>query len=287
MKGLQQTFVAIFLAIFLFSSFASAHNGLVHEMEAVEVGQTLGDGKDGRVWIQWKGQAKEREIAKVIVKARKQSGGPDVYIDLRFENGAALDKGKQVVFKDNARKYGSWDLGRVKPAGRKLVLIAYNGEVFVETVTFEYEPLSDDDQVTPEKKLGSGDASFRSSSPHNRRRYGSRLNSAGVGSKLQDQVLNGCRMNKSMRKPSIEVTKVRKSEGLWSSKKRISGFIKAVCVEEAGYYESGELKHRFNFPLSDRYRREEFSIQSRGGEVGEIRVLLFDGQEKRLSVDGY
>ena len=100
----------------------------------------------------------------------------------------------------------------------------------------------------------------------------------------RDRDSDYCRRGR-FRRPRIEIHKVKQSGGFFSGKYRISGSVQGACIEEAGYYESGRLKERFEIPMTDSFKRHEFQIRVKSGKRGEIRVYAADGSEDIIEVD--
>ncbi len=233
------------------------------------VNQLLSDGKNGRVWRQWRQNIANRGVNRVDIVLRRQTGGNNTSVNLRYGDGQTFEGGRQVFLTDNNLKTITFNVGGAAPNGQPLVLNAYNGEVYVTTVNVYYQggrTLSNTHQHIPRPKPRPGVGSYPS------------------GNTNDALAVQRCR-NIRIRRPRIEVGSVRASGGLFSNKKRIKGSIFGACVEEAGYFENGRLKQEFPFPLSDRYQRRDFEVQARTGRNAEIRVFTIDGREDSVDID--
>jgi hypothetical protein len=262
--------IAFAFLISMSLSFGAEESLAIGNRQGFAVNQLLSDGKNGRVWRQWRQNIANRGVQRVEIVLRRQTGGNNTSINLRYGDGQAFEGGRQIFFTDNNLKTVSFNVGGAAPNGQPLVINAYNGEVFVTTVNVYYQ--------------GSG-SSIKNTHQHPPRpkpRPGNVIPS--VNNNNDSLALQRCR-NIRIRRPRIEVGSVRASGGLFSNKKRIKGSIFGACVEEAGYFENGRLKQEFPFPLSDRYQRRDFEVQARTGRNAEIRVFTVDGREDSIDID--
>ena len=240
-------------------------------------GIVIGDGKNGRVWRQWKTSISDKPVNFVDIKLRKSAGGDEAFVNLRYQGERSFENGKRVFLKDNSEKTVRWFVGGEKPNHRKLLLNAYKGEVYVESVVVHYsQPQAATSSVRPlppsANALGDG-----SRKPVKPTRTTEEINS-------EYQTIQRCKKRRS-RDPKIEIDEVKKSGGLFSGKYRINGAVFASCVEEVGYYERGKLVKKLDFSLSDSSKREEFSFQVRSGRNGQIRVYTVAGEAKYQAID--
>lgn len=234
-------------------------------VDTINVGITIGDGSNGRVFRKWSQVPQNLPINRVEISLQKTAGGGDAYVNLRFGDGQTFENGKRVSLGDNSTKVVSWSVGGETPNNRPLVLNAYKSEVRVNWVKVYYADSGH--QVTQIQT-----------------QVNAQGNNSGSGG-YDEGMLERCRNNTRIKRPRIDIGDVRPSGGMFSGKYRIEGSVRGICVEEAGYFEGGRLKKAFNFPLSDNYRREEFSVQVRGGKRGEIRITSVNGQEDSIMVD--
>jgi len=92
--------------------------------------QTLGDGKNGRLFSNFSANLREAPVKEIIANVIKISGGDDVYINARFGNdGHTLENGKRNPVTQTKRHQVRWNVGNVSPGGKPLFIKAYNGEV--------------------------------------------------------------------------------------------------------------------------------------------------------------
>ena len=244
--------------------------------EEISVGKTIGDGKNGNVWYQWRQTLKEKSVQRVTATLRKKKGGSDTYVNLRFGSKGALEGGKRINLNDGAPVTASWNIGGERPRGQKLVMNIYGGEAYLETVSIEYlEPISN---------KGANDH-FGESGRRTNRPIDRDGRDRDFDRRDESEIARKCDRKRRLRVPEIEIEDVDSTGGLFSGKYRIKGSIMGACIEEAGYFEKGRLKQSFDYPFSDRYKRENFRIKVRSGKRGEIRILSYDGGEERLFVD--
>jgi hypothetical protein len=96
----------------------------------------LGDGKNGRSAARWVQNTAEEPVTEVRAKLRRVSGDNKTFINLRFGmKGKTLDGSKRIYLDSDKVVTVSWNVGNVAPHGQPLVMIAYDGEVFVEYIT--------------------------------------------------------------------------------------------------------------------------------------------------------
>ena len=254
--------------------------------DSFQVNQVLGDGKNGNTWSQWSQPVNNGTITVVRAEVKRVKGGNDTFINLRFGSGQAFGNGKQTFLTHDKYQTVRWNVNQ-SGNGKPLVMNAYNGEVLLRNVVVVYA----DSLQGSRGSDGRYDDREHDSRRHDGRRYDDR-HSGSLSGKVRDDDYRGSqgRVPRSCRRgdyraPRIEVGKVKSSGGLFSGKYRIRGSIEGSCVEEAGYFEEGRLKERFQIPLSDRFQRQEFNIKVRSGRNGEIRVYSSDGRDDRVYVD--
>lgn len=257
------------------------------------VRQSFSDGKGGRPFRKWIQQLANRPVQRVSVVCRLQSGGSG-FINLRFgENGNTFEGGKREYVRGGGLSTYSFDVAGETPEGRPLVLNAYDGEVYVESVEVIYadrggydsrppydprdrDEYRNDDRYDDRHHDRYNDGRYNDDR-YNDGRYNDGRNDSGGGSEA-------CRSAR-VRPPRIEVGRVKPSGGLFSGKYKIEGSVFGACIEEAGYFEQGKLKEPIQFPLTDRFDRQEFSFTVRSGRGGEIRAYTSDGREEVVPVD--
>lgn len=292
--------------------------------EEFTVGSVIGDGKSGRRFAKWSQKIAEKNIDSVTVFLRKQSGGDDTYVNLRFGDGATFENGRRVYLRDNGEQDVTWRVGGKTPQGLPLVLNAYNGEVAISRVVVSYArgsestsgdrssewdqdprgpnssyprpPLDNnydnryDDSRNPDRY--GNDNRYGDNRYDNDNRYGNNNGySHGQGYSNSNRPNDSaaaeyCRdPRKRIRRPQIEISEIEPTGGLFSGKYKVRGSIFGQCVEEAGYYESGRLKEEIQVPYSDRADRIEFKVKARSGQFGEIRVYTTDGSDDSIDID--
>lgn len=264
--------VTLFLgsSLFLTLSDAAAGGG----KQKFPVNLVLSDGKGGRVWRQWRQQIPEKNVQSVSVVLSRVSGGNDTFVNLRYGSGQTFENGKQIFLQDNSTKTVSWNVGGVPPRGQPLVLNAYKGEVKVISVTVDY--------------VSSGQP-YRPRQPKP-----PRVEEPDVDEYEEDDdelsaeeraMERRCQRLRRVRAPRIEIGKLKPTGGLFSGKYRAEGSMYGACVEEAGYFENGRLKEEVRFPITDSYKRKEFSFKVRTGRNGELRIYTVTGAEDTVSID--
>lgn len=255
-------------------------------VQAIAVNQVLGDGKEGRIWRQWRQSVAERPIDRVEAVVTKTKGGADTFLNLRFGSGSAFESGKQVFLRDESPQTVTWAVGGAAPGGQPLVMNAYKGEVMLSTVRVVYAgagvSIPGGGRPGYPKPRGPGYGRPPGYGPN----YGAPgQGSPGYGGGQADSdIARRCRRGR-YQPPRIEIGEVRASGGLFSGKYRISGAVHGTCVQEAGYFENGRLKERIEFPLDDNFQRREFQVRVKSGNNGELRVYSTTGHEDIVYVD--
>ncbi len=234
------------------------------------VNQSISDGKNGRVWRQWRENVANRRIERVEAVLKRTKGANDTFVNLRFGNGEAFENGKQIFIRDGEKQTVAWQVGAL-PSGQPLVFNAYNGEVQLERVILYYpQPATSVSTSGGSKKPDSSKPGWH----------------AAVDSVTGDTSAAGrCRRAKRVQAPKIEIGKVEATGGLFSGKYHISGSLFGSCIEEAGYFENAKLKQKIEFPLTDTVKRVEFKVNTKTGKNGEIRIYSTTGQESIEFVD--
>lgn len=252
--------------------FATA--SLFAETRNLPGGQTIGDGKNGRTYSKWSANLGDEQVNRVTVRLRKKSGGNDAYVNLRFGDGQTFENGKREYLADNSSRSVSWNVGGQRSGGQPLMLLAYNGEVIVESVSVD---IQDKKPVLPDYGNRPGQGGNRPIYPPN----------GGSGSNLgnYDEAYKTCRRMYRIAYPRVEIGRLNPSGNIFSGDQRASGSIYGQCIQEAGYFEYGQLKEKIDFPLSDRFERRNFSVKMRSNRNAEIRVYTTDGQEAIARVD--
>jgi hypothetical protein len=269
---LQFTFLTLLLIALLLGLSANAYAG--SQDEEFKVARITSDGKNGRPFSQIRQKVAERPIASVTVRLQKQTGGNDTFVNLRFGSGQTFESGRREALTDTQSKTITWNLDGQTPNGQPLVFNAYNGEVYVHSLSVRY---ADSTEKEPERGL-ERDRVFEKQDD---RPHRSQRNAVD-----ESESLASCRDNfRRVRPPRIEISELRASGGLFSGKYRLGGVISGQCIEEAGYYEQGRLKEKIEVPLSDRFNRTDFRVQVRSGRGGEIRAFLIDGTDESVFVD--
>jgi hypothetical protein len=224
----------------------------------------IGDGKSGRVFSQWKQLIDEKQVQNVTIRLQKRAGGNDTFVNLRFGRGDTFENGRRVYLTDTSMQTVTWNVAAA-PNGQELVLNAYNGEVYVESVRINYDSIENENDKIPTSLKPTNETSHK-------------------GSVDENIAYSRCR-DARIRRPQIDIGRVRSSGGMLSSKYRLEGSIYGNCIEEAGYFENGRMKEEMSFPLDDRYQRQEFRVQVRSGMRGEIRAYTTDGRIEVIDVD--
>ena len=254
-----------------------------HIKDFFRLGYILADGKDGRVFRNWKQHVAERPIESISVSLRRVSGGDKVYVNLRYLGGKTFENGRRFYLRSDKTQTVSWNVDNEEPKKRPILLNAYKGDVFVEWVRISYQKnFSRPDRLSPRPAkpssiLSSGQGSNRPSDPKDKDEY--------VHEKKSDQAARRRCRNQRVRQPRFEIIKLKPSGGFFSNKFRVEGIVFGACIEEAGYYEYGRLKKMFNIPLKDRYGRYEFSLRVRTGRQAELRAFTTNGRESLILVD--
>jgi len=107
--------------------------------QVFEPNVVISDGKEGRPWAKWSQPIKEHPVKQVIAVLRRESGGDDTFVNLRFgDGGQAFEGGRRVHLKSNKKQKVVWQVHNEEPNGRPLVMNAYHGTVRVLGVSIHY-----------------------------------------------------------------------------------------------------------------------------------------------------
>ncbi len=284
--GLFQPFL-IAVGMLLSAQYAAATPTVLLQFGGrdIPINQILGDGKSGRVYRTWTQGIAEGPVESVSITMRRQSGSDATYANLRYGSGNTFE-GKREYLRGGGNVTFTWNVGGAAPNGQPLVLNIYDGEAFVQSARVTYlrpergpsrRPF---DPGPPGYDEGYGRDNDERSGYDRRDRNSGGLLSGSQSSEAEER----CRRER-VRRPRIEIGRVRATGGVFSGKFKVSGSIYGACVQEAGYFEEGRMKEEIHFPLDDRYNRQEFEITGRSGRRGEIRVFTTDGSDDILSID--
>lgn len=254
-----------------------AATSLFAETRNLPGGQTIGDGKNGRTYSKWSANLGDEQVNRVTIRLRKKSGGNDAYVNLRFGDGQTFENNKREYLTDNSSRSVSWNVGGQRSGGQPLMLLAYNGEVIVESVSVD---IQDKKPVQPDygNKPGYGNNGNRPVYPPNNNGSGQTLGN-------YDEAYKVCRRMYRIAYPRVEIGRLNPTGNIFSGDQRASGSIYGQCIQEAGYFEYGQLKEKIDFPLSDRFERRNFAVKMRPNRNAEVRVYTTDGQEAIARVD--
>lgn len=248
-----------------------------------QVSSTLSDGKNGRVWKQWRQKLPEKLVRKVEVELQKQSGGNDTFVNLRFGSDSTLENGKRVTLSNNAPFKATWIVNQM-PKGRELVLNAYKGEVSVKRVTVLFATDKVRDWKIRRAPRPYPKGYIEPKRPHQGPNDDHHSEGFSSGSDKEDAARE-CETTGHLRRPRIEIGRIKSSGGLFSNKYKVEGEIFGKCIDEAGYYERTQLKESIKIPLNKRYRRYQFNIKVKTGKGGKIRVFTYDGRKVSVDID--
>ena len=235
--------------------------------EKFTVGSNISDGKKGRPWKQWKQSLNNNPIERITARVRKVSGPADTYINLRFNKGSALDNGKRISLPSGGEIEASWNLHGERPDGRQLVMNAYKGVVTLVSVEIHY------------RNTSTSTSSNTSASPTETQ---TSSNDARVD--FDPETEQRC-LHSRVKRPRIEIGKVKKSGGVFSGKYRVEGSMYGACIEEAGLFVGGRLRKSVDFPFTDKFKRKEFSFQVRSGKRAQLRIYTINGREDVVDID--
>jgi hypothetical protein len=241
-------------------------------METVTVGvnQTIGDGKDGRPYSKWTFQPENYPIMNIAITARRTSDSKETYLNLRIKGQQTFEGGKREYLRNTNDTVLTWNTGGKATGNKPIELNAYGGEVYISKATITYAKMN---------TLPSNSA-FQSNTVV-QPMLQEQVNNEGNNDSVSSEKCSNTRI----RRPRIELGRLKQSGGLFSGKYKINGSIFGACIEEAGYYEEGRRKQEFEVGHSDRAQRTEFSVKVRSGRNGEIRVYTSDGNIERVNVD--
>lgn len=263
--------------------------------EDYSLGYQISDGKNGRLFKQWTQPIKESPVQSVSITLRKDSGGNDTFVNLRFGRGDTFENGRRVFLTHTGTQTVSWNVGQA-PNGEPLVLNAYNGEVYVESARVQYvrteserQPPRNPFDKPYDHRPGNNNQDDYPRRPHDDSGHYQGDNNGdvyppGPGSRDNRGMIGRCR-RANISRPRVEIDEIRPTGGLFSGKYKVEGTVLGVCVVEAGYYENGRLKEKIDIPLNDVFSRGSFELRVRSGQNGKIRVFTTDGQEDTAVID--
>lgn len=97
--------------------------------------------------------------------------------------------------------------------------------------------------------------------------------------------LEACKISAGTSKPRIQVDLAKPVGSPYSTIYIISGKIVGSCIDEAGYYENGEIKQKFYIPLSTKLTKFNYNITTYKGLKAEVRVYSLDGRQDKLDIE--
>ena len=268
-------------ALFFFSS-VSAYS------DEFSVGHSLSDGKDGRPLLEWKTTLRESPIVQVKAVVRKQSGPKTTSIKLILGESGEMSSPNDVLPDQTQPFMISWKFDNEMPRGRKLILHASGGYVFLEKVIVNFA----DGQSVPQPAGSSATSSEQSSSANTISspsdmfpdrippRYTSRYGSSGT----EKQTVEYCNTHK-VDMPEIEIYNISPLGLFFSREYLIQGYVRGQCIKEMSYYENGKKISDLKVTFDDTLSRERFELQVLRYQQGEIRITLYDGRSQRGLID--
>ena len=253
--------ILVQLACFMFL-FLSTHSAHAVEPDHFPVGFTISDGKEGRVWKQWRQNIQTQAVSTIQATLRRTKGTPSTYVTLRFGTDPVLENGRRVTLENDEPQTITWDADGAVAHGKPLVLNAYEGEVEIESVTVQYGKPS----TLVSSIIGTQKSSAASQPVH----------SAST---------ERCLSQRRLKPPKIEILLIENGGDPSSDTFQIEGEITGSCVKEAAHFEHGRLKTPINFPLSSEPSAQAFQLRVASGRNGEIRVTTICGDEDILFID--
>ena len=216
------------------------------EGDSFVVNSIVSDGKDGRVWRQWRQTVRETPI--YVVEAEVSGiGQEETAALLKLRVGSNWQEEQEVLLNDSKVEKIMFKLNAVSPRGQPLVLSASRGEVMVKTITVEFAPVHEPSVPKPAVEKDDSDES--------------------------------CELD-----PQITVTRVKPVSGD-ASARIIAGRMAGSCVETAGYFENGQLQEKIPFPPGKKLQRQKFEVRVHTQKNGEIRIQTTGGREASLFID--
>jgi|GEM_PF-4601401 len=264
MKQIQTS--SLLLAILLSLGMVLHLTEKVQAQESFSPNMVIGDGKNGNAYAKWTESIKNQGVESVSASVRRLKGTNTTYVNIRFQDGLTFENGKRIYLTDDRSRIVTWNGGGQQSGGKPLTLMAYGGEVLLESIEIRYARQA---QAPHSGGLGAGGAIVQ---PH-----------AGSGHGSAD-ALARCREIRT-RAPRIELGRIRPVSGAFSGKYRVEGSVHGQCIQEVGYFENGRLKERIDFPLDDRFQRQEFEIRVQSGRRGELRAYTTDGRDESVDLD--
>ncbi|MCC6931844.1 MAG: hypothetical protein IT292_01120 [Deltaproteobacteria bacterium] len=127
----------IYCCLFILPASSKAQQQPGFFAENYFVGQTLGDGKDGRIDYTWKKKVGERPINKVVLKVRKQGDSVNSSISVSFDDGHTLGNIRPQAVNSKELTTIEWEGKNEAPNSRYLVIAASDGHIFLESVIID------------------------------------------------------------------------------------------------------------------------------------------------------
>jgi hypothetical protein len=137
MTGFVSNFVTL-LAVCLLALFPSSARADRSDTDIFRIRRVISDGRHG-TWAEWTQSVRSRPIESVTAIVRRENGTTDTYCTLGYEGGANFNPTRLQI--DRGSNYPvTWQGNGRQERGGRLVMKAYNGRVFLESVTITYLP---------------------------------------------------------------------------------------------------------------------------------------------------
>ena len=215
----------------------------------------------------------ERPVQSVEVRLRREGRERDTYVKAGFDPERGFENNRREQVDRNELYSVRWNADDRRPQDRPLEVAAFNGDVYVERVVVEY---ADSGRAREDYGYGGGYERGRMTD-RDEGRYGYR----------DDPAARRCRQM-DIPEPQFRIQNREQLAsaitGLLTGQSTLQGELSGQCIAEAGYYLNGRLVQRIDFPLDDRFNRQQFSLQINPSENGELRAATIDGREEVVPV---
>lgn len=104
--------------------------------ETIRVAQLISDDRHGK-WHELRQRISDRPVDHIEVVLRRENGTRDTFCNLGFEHGRVFAPARMQIDRNELHTL-TWSADGESAGGRDLVMKAYNGEVFVESLRIFY-----------------------------------------------------------------------------------------------------------------------------------------------------
>lgn len=207
----------------------------------------------------------ERPIESVEVRLRQEPSDRDAYVKVGFQLNRAFEGDRRTYIGPGDLRTEIWSVDERFAKNRPLLLAAYDGRVYVDSIIVHYGTQRTDSGRTYHRGMY-GPESYRDEE------------------RMRDEeTTRRCRQS-TIDRPQFRLENREQLQsllsGLLTGQTTITGELSGRCIREAGYYEQNRLVQRIEFPYNDVYTQRRFSLQLSQSTGGELRARTADGREE-------